>query len=52
MDAPTLPSFQFVRLTGSDCNRTFGLLLRPEPLSLMGLADFGSEGGAEGAKSL
>jgi hypothetical protein len=33
----TPPLGQAFRLTGSDCNRTFGLLLRPEPLSPMGL---------------
>jgi hypothetical protein len=39
MDAPTLPSFQFMGLAGSDCTSTFGLLLRLAPLSLMGFAD-------------
>jgi hypothetical protein len=38
MDAPGLPSFQFMTAKREDCTRTFGLPLRRKPLSLMGFA--------------
>jgi hypothetical protein len=38
MDAPGLPSFQFMTAGREDCTRTSGLSLRHKPLSLMGFA--------------
>lgn len=38
MDAPGLPSFQFMTAGREDCPRTSGLSLRHKPLSLMGFA--------------
>ena len=38
MDAPGLPSFQFMTAEREDCTRTFGLWFAAWPLSLMGFA--------------